>query len=79
MSNVIVRHVESAEIEIGLGVTARTPDHYVIAWGEYADQGEADGEIRVFDALDADGDPVTDRVIAAVRDVIELALQAGHI
>ena len=75
----IVREVPGDEKEIGLGVIASTPPHIVIAWGEYADQGEADGEIRIIAAVNEEGQDVTNRVARIVRDALDVALEEGEI
>lgn len=70
MTNVIVKEAPGAEQEAGMGVMVSTPPHYVVAWGEYADQGEADGEIRVMAAVDAEGNDITDSVASLVGGAI---------
>lgn len=75
----IVREVPATEQEIGLGVIATTPPHIVIAWGEYADQGEADGEIRIIAAVDENGQDATDSVVRIVRAALDVALEEGEI
>lgn len=79
MTNVIVRLVEGAEKEIGLGVIASTPPHIVVAWGEYADQGEADGEVRVMAAIDEGGNDVSSRVAEVIANAIDVAIAEGRI
>lgn len=79
MTNVIVRPVEGAEKEIGLGVLASTPPHIVVAWGEYADQGEADGEVRVMVAIDEGGNDVSSLVAEVIADAVAAAISEGRI
>lgn len=79
MTNVIIRPVEGAEKEIGLGVIASTPPHIVVAWGEYADQGEADGEVRVIAAVDENGNDVSSRVAEVIANAVAAAISEGRI
>lgn len=79
MTNVIIRPVEGTEKEIGLGVFASTPPHIVVAWGEYADQGEADGEVRVMAAIDEGGDDVSSRVAEVIANAVDVAISEGSI
>ena len=79
MTNVIIRPVEGAEKEIGLGVIASTPPHIVVAWGEYADQGEADGEVRVMAAIDEAGNDVSSLVAEVIANAVDVAISEGHI
>lgn len=66
MTNVIVRHVPGSETEVGMGVMAATPPHWLIAWGEYATDGEADGEIRVMAAISADGEDFSESIASLI-------------
>lgn len=79
MSTVIVRKVAGAEVEIGIGVMASTPPHIVIAWGEYADQGEADGDVRVIAAMDEGGNDIAAKVAEIVANAISVAIEQGDI
>ena len=79
MSNVIVSEVPGAEVEIGMGVVASTPPHFIVAWGEYADMGEADGEVRVLAAADEGGNDITEKTARVVADAISLALEVGKL
>lgn len=76
MTTVIVKEVPGSEHEAALGVMVSTPPHYVVAWGEYADQGEADGEVRVMAAVDADGIDITDSVASLVGRAVREWLDA---
>lgn len=78
-SNVILKAVHGNETEVGLGIIVSTPWHVVVAWGEYAEQGEADGEVRVMAAIDADGGDVTLKVAQIIAEAIGYAIEAGKI
>lgn len=79
MSTTIIREVPGSETEIGMGVIASTPGHYVVAWGEYAADGEADGEIRVLSAVNEDGNDVTAEAARVVARAIGEAIEGGHL
>lgn len=78
-NNVILKPVHGNETEVGLGIIVSTPWHVVVAWGEYADQAEADGEVRIMTAIDADGDDITLKVAQIVADAIGYAIEDGRI
>lgn len=77
MSNVIVREVPGAETETGMGVIVSTPPHFVVAWGEYAADGEADGEVRVIAAVDEGGNDITEKTARLIADSITLGIESG--
>lgn len=79
MGTSIVREVPGHENEIGMGVIASTPPHYVVAWGEYAADGEADGEIRIMSAVDEGGNDITSLVAEVVAQAVDSALDRGAI
>lgn len=79
MSKVIVRKVPGAEVELGIGVMASTPPHFVVAWGEYAADGEADGEVRVMAAVDEDGVDITEKTARVIAGAISDAIDSGKL
>lgn len=79
MSKVIVRQVKGSESEIGLGIFASIPPHVQVSWGEYADWGEADGELRVMGATDGEGNDITLKFAKFVADAIGVAIDEGNL
>jgi len=78
-SNTKVTRVDGGEVEAGLGVLVSTPEHVLVTWGEYADIGEADGEVRVLAAVDENGDDVTAHVAHVIAGAIAEARERGEI
>lgn len=75
----IYREVPGHETEVGMGVITSTPSHWVVAWGEYAAEGEADGEIRIMAAVDERGNDITEKVAVIVADAVDVAIEEGTI
>ncbi|MDY7542631.1 MULTISPECIES: hypothetical protein [unclassified Cryobacterium] len=73
----IIKRVPSEEREIAMGITAATPDHWVVSIGEYADQGEADVDIRVLGAVDEGGNDISEHVAKLVAQSVENAISMG--
>lgn len=78
-SDTRVTRVDGGDVEVGLGVFASTPEHVLVTWGEYADTGEADGEVRVIAATSEDGDDVTAQVGHIIATAIAEARERGEI
>lgn len=75
----IIKAVSASEQEIGLGIYATTTAHWLVSIGEYADQGDADIDIRVLAAVDEGGNDISEKVAVAVAAAVEAAIEKGSI
>ena len=67
----IVKFVPANETEAALGMLVSTPAHWLVAIGEYADQGEADIDIRILGAVDEGGNDIGESVASFIAKAIE--------
>jgi hypothetical protein len=73
----VIEHTPAEANEIGLGVVASIPGHWLIAIGEYADHGEADIDIRVLGAVDEGGNDISEKVAKVIAAAVERAIEGG--
>jgi len=73
----IIKAVPASEKEVALGMFVSISEHWSVSIGEYADQGEADIDIRILGAVDEGGNDISERVAGLVANAVNLGIEQG--